>query len=267
MRRFHPTFDTALGLVSALVLVMLYAPLLLVVFLSVVQLVRRRGHLSVAGIDVSSYASLAGNREILAALQTTIAVGAVTTVLSLILGLVFAFYYVKTKGVGRQIMQFLVFLPFLLPPVITGLSLLVYFRETDIPRGFATIVIGHTVLIVPVVYRTLLTRLQSLPPSLAEASYDLGASGWQTLTLVLLPQLRTALISAGLLSFALSFDETFVTLFLSGSETTLPLRLWAMMRVGFVPEVNAVAVVILALTTVLTVLMVVLQWRTRSASR
>lgn len=254
-------FDWLLGLFAGLVALVLYAPLAAVAVLSVFELVRRRGQLSLGPFSLDSYRALLVNADILAALGTTLLVCLLATALTLVLGLLFALYYVGSRGAARQVMQFLIFVPFLLPPVITGLSLLIFFREVDIARGLATIVAGHVILIVPVVYRTLLVRLQSLSRSLTEASYDLGATGWQTLRLVILPQLRTALIASGLLSFALSFDETFVTLFLSGSETTLPLRLWAMMRVGLVPEINALAVAILLFTAAMTVAVALLQWR------
>ncbi len=264
MKRWNPLFDGALATITTLLLAILYAPLLSVGFLSVVTLLRKRGHLAIDGIDASSYASLFANEDILSAAGKTLMVGAMATLASLFFGLIFSFYYVRSRGLSRHVMQFLIYLPFLLPPVITGLSLLIYFRELNLARGLLTIVIGHTVIIVPIVYRTLLVRLQSIGRSTTEASYDLGASGLQTLWFVLLPQLGTALISSGLIAFALSFDETFVTLFLSGSDTTLPLRLWGMMRVGFVPEINALAVMILLLAACFTVAIVLLQRRASS---
>ena len=170
-------------------------------------------------------------------------------------------YYARTTGLRREVMQGIVFLPLLFPPIITGLALLMSFRELDISRGFFTIVTGHVILIVPVAYCVILVRLQSLKPSLIEASLDLEASQLQTYRHVLWPHLRTAIISAALLSFVLSFDETLVTLFLSGSEMTLPIRLWAMVRLGFVPEVNALATLILVAAAATTLIVAVLQKR------
>jgi putative spermidine/putrescine transport system permease protein/spermidine/putrescine transport system permease protein len=143
--------------------------------------------------------------------------------------------------------------------------LLIFFRELDLARGLLTIVVGHVVFIVPVVYRTLLVRLQSLSHSLTEASYDLGASAFQTLRLVLLPQLRPALVTSALLAFAVSFDETLITLFLASSEPTLPLRLWSMMRLGFVPEINALATLILVFAGLVTSVISRLQARAGSS--
>ena len=98
-------------------------------------------------------------------------------------------------------------------------------------------------------------RLQGLSHSLIEASQDLGATRWQTFRYVLLPNLKIALVTAAMLAFALSFDETIITLFLVGDTNTLPIRLYAMMRVGFTPEINALVTLILLFSAFLTVIM------------
>jgi len=171
--------------------------------------------------------------------------------LSLVLGTIFAFNYHEGRGPARKLQQLVIFLPFLMPPIITGLALLIFFRQVGIDRSLLTIVIGHTVFVLALVYRTILTRLQALSRSLAEASSDLGASRWQTFFWVLLPNLRTALASAAVLAFALSFDETLITLLVTGHDNTLPIRLWAMMRIGFTPDINALVTLVLAATTTL----------------
>jgi len=245
-RRWHPV-DMISGLVALVAFCVIYAPLVVVAVFSVWQPVRVRGALGLSPPSFDSYVSLAANQEILGAVTTTLGIGAAATVIGLILGTIFAFYYLYSTGLPRQIMQALIYLPFLLPPIITGLALLVAFRELDLTRGVATILVGHVVVVVPIIYRTLLVRLTALSPSLREASLDLGASNWQTFRYVLLPQLRTAMIAAALLAFAVSFDETMVTLFLSGSTSTLPIRLWSMMRLGFVPDINALATLIVVL--------------------
>jgi putative spermidine/putrescine transport system permease protein/spermidine/putrescine transport system permease protein len=119
-----------------------------------------------------------------------------------------------------------------------------------------TVIAGHTVFVQALAYRTIVVRLQSIGPSMIEASTDLGASAWQTLIHIVLPNLRSTLIGAGVLSFALSFDETLITLLVTGTDSTLPIRLWAMMRLGFTPDINALVAIILALTTLLCVLAV-----------
>ncbi len=265
-RRWHP-IDVMTGLVALVAFCVIYAPLVVVAVFSVWQPIRVKGALSLSPPNFDSYVSLAANREILDAVYTTLGVGAAATVLGLILGTVLAFYYLYTTGLPRQIMQALIFLPFLLPPIITGLALLVAFREMDLTRGVPTILIGHVVVVVPIIYRTVLVRLNALSPSLREASLDLGASDWQTFRYILLPQLRTALIAAALLAFAVSFDETMVTLFLSGSTSTLPIRLWSMMRLGFVPDINALATLIVLLAAAIAFCVGLLNLRANSGLR
>ena len=90
-----------------------------------------------------------------------------------------------------------------------------------------------------------------LPASLAEASADLGASGLQTFFLITLPNIRTAVIGAGMLAFTLSFDEIPVTFFLTGRDNTLPMYIWSTLRRGLTPEINAIGTLIVAMSIVL----------------
>ena len=229
--------------VAALALVVLYGPLLLTVFLSFFDL--RRGEVVWDSFGLQWYAALARNRGIVEALGNTLLVGAAAVVLSLLLGLLIAFWYHAHPGRARAALQAIVFLPFVLPPIVTGLSLLIFFREAGIPRSLLTVTIGHTVFVLALVYQIVLARLQSLSPSLVEASYDLGGNAVQTFRHVLLPHLATAMATAAILAFALSFDETLITLLVTGTASTLPLRLWGMMRTGFTPDINALVTLIL----------------------
>ena len=101
--------------------------------------------------------------------------------------------YTEWEGaIGRRFIELIIYLPFLLPPIVTGLALLVTSAQLGINRGLLTIIVGHTVFVLAVAYRLVLTRLQALPPSLVEASFDLGAGRWQTLRYVLMPHLASA---------------------------------------------------------------------------
>ena len=170
-----------------------------------------------------------------------------------LLAITFALYTDREGAIGRQPIELAIYLPFLLPPIVTGLSLLVACAELGVSRGVATIVLGHTVFVLAITYRLVRTRLQALPRSLVEASADLGATNLQTFRYIVLPQLMSAIITGALLALTLSFDETLITVFLSGDQMTLPLRLWAMMRVGFTQDINALVTVVLAISIALTV--------------
>jgi ABC-type spermidine/putrescine transport system permease subunit II len=243
-----------LAILTSFVFVLLYGPLAVPILSSFFSV--SHGAVDWSQPTSAAYFALTGNDSVLDALRTTLIVGAGAVVLSVCLGTGLALYYVSPNAVGREFLQFLIFLPFLMPPIITGLALLIFFREIDFERSLMTIIIGHTIFVLALVYRTILTRLQSLSSSLVEASYDLGASGWQTFRLILLPNLASAMAGAAILAFALSFDETMITLLVTGTQSTLPVRLWAMMRLGFTPDINALVALILLFTTALCLLAV-----------
>jgi putative spermidine/putrescine transport system permease protein/spermidine/putrescine transport system permease protein len=249
----HRLGTLALGALCTLVFIALYLPIVLVGVLSFFR--TRRGRIQWDTFSLEWYGKLLDNRQIIEALANTLIVGFFAVLIALILATLLAFYVNQSQGRPATALQFLIFLPFLLPPIITGLSLLVFFREIDFPRGLIAVTVGHSAFVLALVYRTILVRLQGLSRSLLEASQDLGASRWQTFRYVLLPNLRIALVTAALLAFALSFDETIITLFLIGDSNTLPIRLYAMMRVGFTPEINALVTLILLFSVLLTMIM------------
>lgn len=244
--------DLGLGVLAGAVFLVLYSPVLVGALFSLVAVDRGGIHWETASFDW--YAKLFENQSILDAIKTTAIVGAASVVLASIAAIVLALYVEWEGALFRRIVELIVYLPFLLPPIVTGLSLLIFFVGIGVDRGFATIIVGHTVFVLAVMFRLVQTRLRSLSKSLVEASSDLGASRWQTVRYVLWPQLRPAVATGAILAFTLSFDETLMSVFLAGDATTLPLRLWAMMRVGFTPQINALVTIVLLISIALTVL-------------
>src|SRR3990170_1949490 len=108
-----------------------------------------------------------------------------------------------------------------------------------------TVAIGHITFCIPVVYLEVLARLKAMDKSMVLAAMDLGANRWRAFFSVVLPNITTALLGAALLAFTLSFDEIIVTIFLTGRDNTLPMQIWAMLRRGMTPEINAVGTIIL----------------------
>jgi ABC-type spermidine/putrescine transport system permease subunit II len=250
--------DRALGLVTCLVLLALYAPVAVVVLFSFVPY--RQRHIIWDEATLEWYVRLAQNLEIRDAIANSLLVGVASVALALIVAVISAFYVQSERAFARGVLEALILLPFLLPPIVTGLSLLIFLQQSGVERGLTSIVLGHAAFLLALTYRIVLTRLRALPRSLIEASYDLGATTLQTLRHVILPHLASALIAAALLAFTLSIDETLITIFLAGDEMTLPLRLWAKMRVGFTPEVNALGTLVLLISAILTI---GLAWRLR----
>ncbi|MDF3153627.1 ABC transporter permease [Mesorhizobium sp. XAP10] len=240
-----------LAAITTLVAVLLYSPLFVPIVSSFFTI--SHGSVDWSSPTLSTYVALAENHDILVALRTTLIVGVCTVILSVVSGTLLALYYHGRRS-GRSLLQFIIFLPFLMPPIISGLALLIFFREIGLERSLLTVVIGHTVFVLAIVYRTVLMRLQSMSRTLVEASYDLGATGWQTFWRIILPNLSSAMVGGAILAFALSFDETMITILVTGTQSTLPVRLWAMMRLGFSPDINALVALILMFTVLLCVL-------------
>ncbi len=187
--------------------------------------------------------------DVWAALTLSMQVAAVATFFALILGTLAAGALARSRFFGRETISLLIILPIALPGIITGIALRSAYNLMDIPFSFWTIVIGHTTFCIVIVHNNAIARLRRLSPSLIEASYDLGANGWQTFRYVILPNLATALLAGGMLAFALSFDEVIVTTFTAGQQQTLPIwMLSELIRPRQRPVTNVVAVAVILLT-------------------
>src|SRR5256886_2715027 len=205
----------------------------------------------IAGFSLHWFSVAWHDSQVRSAFLLSVRVGLIATGLAVLLGSAVAYALHNFAFFGREAISFLLVLPLALPGIITGIALNSFFSFTGIQLGTATIVIGHTTFCIVVVFNNLIARLRRTPGSLAEASQDLGARGWQTLRYVTLPLTATALISGALLAFALSFDEVIVTVFTAGAQNTLPLWIFGAIRLGQqLPEVNAVVSVVILLTLI-----------------
>jgi spermidine/putrescine transport system permease protein len=178
-----------------------------------------------------------------------VAAGAV--VLSLTLGLLAALALDRATFPGKSVFRRLVLLPLILPGIITGLSLLMFAVFAGLPLSLGTVFLGHGTALISVATTELFAGLQKIDRAQEEASLDLGATPWQTFWRVTLPNLKLSLIAAGLLIFTLSMDEIAVTFFLIGRDNTLPLEIWARLRRGITPEINAISTLIFAVSVIL----------------
>jgi putative spermidine/putrescine transport system permease protein len=201
------------------------------------------------GYTLKWFAVAWGRQDIFDALRLSVGVAVLATALALLFGTLAAAALARSRFFGREAISLLFILPIALPGIITGISLRAAFDLADIPFSFWTIVLGHATFCIVVVYNNAVARFRRLSPSLVEASMDLGADGFQTFRLVVLPNIATALLAGGMLAFALSFDEVIVTTFTAGQQTTLPIwMLSELVRPRQRPVTNVVAVVVIALT-------------------
>jgi putative spermidine/putrescine transport system permease protein len=241
----------SLGGFTALVLVVIYTPLLLVL-LNSFNADRTFGwppkELTLHWWDVAAHSE--GAR---AALWTSVQVALLATAIALVLGTLAAMALRRTRFFGRNVISLLIILPIALPGIVTGIALQNAFKTImGVELSILTIVVAHATFCIVTVFNNVQARFQRLGGNLEDASMDLGAGPFTTFRLVTLPMLRSALLAGGLLSFALSFDEIVVTTFTASSQDqTLPIWIFQnLFRPNQAPVVNVVAAVLIVLSAV-----------------
>jgi putative spermidine/putrescine transport system permease protein len=237
-----------LAWVAGAVLAFLHVPILLV-FLYAFTTEEASFQFPPPGLTTRWFGVAAANPDIREALSLSLTVAAVATGVALILGTLAAGAIWRSRFFGRETLSLFIVLPIALPGIITGIALRSAINLADLTFSFWTLVIGHATFCVAVAYNNVIARMRRTSPSLLEASMDLGASGWQTFRHVLLPQLAPALVTGGMLAFALSFDEIIVTTFTAGQQQTLPIWIFSsLVRPRQRPVTNVVAVLVVVLT-------------------
>ena len=238
------------------ILTFLYLPIVVLVLFSFNS--SRSLSWPMTGVTLDWYRKLAANEQLLEALWNSLYVATCATLLTLLIGVPAAMALDRLSFPGKGVFRKLVLLPIALPGIITGISMLSMFKLFGMPLSLETVIIGHATALLAVVVTQVFARLQRLPKSYEEASLDLGAGPLHTFLFVTLPNIRSAVVGAGLLSFTLSFDEIPVTFFLTGRDNTLPMYIWSTMRRGITPEINAVGALIVLASAILIVTSVLL---------
>lgn len=254
--------DSGFVVIVSLVMAFLYTPILILVIYSFND--NRTLTWPLSGFTTSWYEKLFSNDQLLTAIGNSFYVASCSTVLTLLVGVPAALALHRFKFPGKTVFRRLLLLPIALPGIVTGISMLNMFKMFGFNLSLETVIIGHATALLAVVVTQVFARLQRLPKSLSEASSDLGAGPLQTFIYVTLPNIRTALIGAGLLSFVLSFDEIPVTFFLTGRDNTLPMYIYSTMRRGVTPEINAVGTLIVLTSLVLIAVSVIFTVRDKT---
>ena len=240
-----------LALLTVLVLVVMYTPLLIVVVNSFNE--SQSLTWPPSGLTFEWWERAANSAGARSALVTSVQAAAAATVIALVLGTLMALALQRYSFFGKNSVNLLVILPIALPGIVTGIALNNAFRGVlGLQLTILTVIIAHATFCIVTVFNNVQARLRRVGGNLEEASADLGAGVWTTFRLVTFPQLRSALLAGGLLAFALSFDEIIVTTFTAGAGVkTLPIWILEnLFRPNQAPIVNVVAVVLILVSIV-----------------
>jgi spermidine/putrescine transport system permease protein len=234
---------------TALVLLFLYVPVILIVVFSF-----NTSTLNVLweGFTFRWYTQVWQDEPLMTALENSLIIATATTIVSSILGTMAAWLLYRYRFPAASFVRALIYFPMIVPEVIMGVSLLLLFGVMHIELGFTTVIIAHVTFCFPFVMIPVGARLAGLDPSLEEAAMDLGATPIHAFLRVILPYLTPAIIAGALMAFTLSIDEFVVTYFTySAASMTLPVKIYGMIKPGLNPTVNALSTLLVVATVVL----------------
>lgn len=203
------------------------------------------------GFTFQWYGSFFQNRSLMDALMNTLIIAVASTAISTVIGTIGAVGMGKYRYFGKDIIDYLLYIPVVIPEVVLGIALLCVFSICQIPLGLFSITIAHATFCIPFVVITVRARLAGFDGFLEEAAMDLGANRFQTFMKVTLPLLLPGVISGALLAFSLSLDDVIISFFVSGPNSiTLPVKIFSMVKTGVTPEVNALSTIIMLVVMV-----------------
>ena len=236
-------------LILGVVFAFLYIPISVLVGLSF-----NEGGLPTAwtGFSFKWYGALLENDNILRAAGNTLVVAIFSTVFSTLLGTLLAIG-VEIRQRNGKWLETVIFAPMIIPDIVLAISLLSFFSLLGVKMGLHTIIVSHVVFNLAFVCAVARARLKSFDWSIIDASSDLGASTFITLYRVVIPVLIPAILAGGLLAFTLSVDEFIIAFFTSGAgraSITLPMQIFAMIRFGVTPEINALATIVMSVSVI-----------------
>lgn len=208
------------------------------------------------------YGELFRNEAVLDALMLSLWIATWSTIISTILGTLTALALERYRFWGKITYDAILYLPIIIPDIVMALSTLLFFVVLGVALSRYTILIAHVAFNISFVAIVVRARLADMNSTLEEAAADLGANEWQTFRRVTLPLLLPGIISGALLAFTLSLDDFVITFFVAGpGSTTLPVRVYSMIRFGLTPEVNAVSTLMFLGSTLLVVISLLIQRR------
>ena len=231
-----------LGIITAI----MYLPILLMVLYSF-----NGSKLSAVwdGFSLRWYRKLFSNRAMFEALGNSILLAASASICAGIIGTLGAYGFTRVRMRSRRVIETISMLPMMTPEIILGVVFMAFFSLLGLPFGMTTLILAHTAFCIPYVYMLVKARLVGMDQSLLEAARDLGATEPRAFFDITLPLLTPAILSGMLLSFAMSFDDVIISIFVTGVRVnTLPIKIYTQIKTGVSPEINALCALMLGVT-------------------
>ncbi|HET7480178.1 MAG TPA: ABC transporter permease [Rubrobacteraceae bacterium] len=241
--------DRALLVLSVFIYLFLYAPIAIVIFFSFND---AKSTQNWAGFSTRWYGELIRDQTVLDAFYNSMIVGVTATAIATVIGTLTALALSRNDFRGKTFADSAIYAATVMPEIVVGVSLLVFFVAAQIGLGITTIIIAHVAFTISFVTIVVRARLSGMDRSIEEAAQDLGASPVQTFLRVTLPLILPGVMAGALLAFTLSFDDFVITFFVSGvGSSTLPLKIYSMLKFGVTPVINALSTIVVFTTLVI----------------
>lgn len=231
----------------ALLLVFFYAPIL---FMIIFSFNSSKSLTHFTGFSLRWYEAMLKNHGMMESLYVTIIIALLATIISTIIGTITAIGLSKSKKVLRAFVSQVNDFPIMNPEIVTAIGLMLLFITFQIEKGFVTLLLAHIAFCIPYVILSIMPKIKSLDPNLADAAMDLGATPWQTLVKVIVPQIMPGIVSGALIAFTMSFDDFVISYFVTGQGVkNLSIMVYTMSK-RINPSVNAISTLVVLLITI-----------------
>ncbi len=207
-----------------------------------------------SGFSFKWYEKMFSDSNMMSTVLYTIVIAILATVISTIIGTLAAIGLSRSRRVLRNVVEQVNNLPIMNPEIVTAIGLLMFFSAIGIEKGFLTLLLAHIMFCTPYVILSVSPKLRSLDPNLADAALDLGATPFQALTKVIVPQIMPGIVSGALIAFTMSFDDFIISYFVTGNGVNNISILVYTMSKRINPSINALSTLVILLITIVLVI-------------
>ena len=243
MKKKH---SVASKIILILTMLFFYLPILYIIIFSFND---SRSLTKFSGFSLRWYEKMFADSTMMEAVLYTVVIALIATVVSTVVGTITAIGLSKSRKVVQKMVERINDLPVMNPDIVTAISLLMFFSVLSVKKGFGTLLLAHIMFCIPYVMLSVTPKLRSLDPNLIDAAMDLGATPFQALTKVIVPQIKPGIVSGALIAFTMSFDDFVISYFTTGNGVSNISILVYTMSKRVNPSINALSTIVILLIT------------------
>ena len=238
-------------ILMTLMIIFFYLPILYMIFFSFNE---GKSLTSFTGFSLRWYQHMLASHDMMESLYTTFGVAFIATAVSTVVGTIAAIGLSKSKKIVRDLMDQVNNLPLMNPEIVTAIGFMLLFITFRVEKGYITMLLAHIAFCIPYVMLSVTPKIRSLDPNLADAAMDLGATPWQALTKVIVPQITPGIISGALIAFTMSIDDFIISYFVTGGGVkNLSIMVYTMSK-RINPSINAISTLVVVIITIMLII-------------